>query len=252
MQGTFVPPALSGASTATGTHVPPQIMLGILAQESNFWQASRYTVPGVTGNPLMGDYFGIRSASANEPWWTIDYGAADCGYGIAQVTTGMESGDMPYAQQRMIATDYRANISRGLQILIEKWNETRAAGLTINNGQPRYLENWFYALWAYNTGFYPEGSTGPQPWGVGWLNNPINPLYPANRGAFLDDSPSDAAHPQDWPYPEKVLGFGAHSAYFLNSVSQGTLGDTFDYGLPSLPRGGHPPTESKASCIASS
>lgn len=233
-QTTFPRPTLTGASTTAGTHVPPQIVLGILAQESNFWQASRYTVPGVTGNPLMGDYFGIRSASANEPWWTIDYGEVDCGYGIAQVTTGMRAGDMPYAQQLMIATDYRANISRGLQILIDKWNETRAAGLTINNGHPKYLENWFFALWAYNTGFYSE-SSGAQPWGVGWLNNPINPIYPPNRGAFLDGSPSDAAHPQEWPYPEKVLGFAAHSAYFLNSVSQGPLGDTFNYGTAFTP-----------------
>lgn len=233
-QTTFPRPTLTGASPTAGTYVPPQIVLGILAQESNFWQASRYTVPGVTGNPLMGDYFGIRGASANEPWWTIDYGEADCGYGIAQVTTGMQTGDMPYAQQLMIATDYRANISRGLQILIDKWNETRAAGLTINNGHPKYLENWFYALWAYNTGFYPETS-GTEPWGVGWLNNPINPMYPANRGAFLDGSPSDASHPQDWPYPEKVLGFAAHSAYFLNGVSQGPLGDNFNYGTAFTP-----------------
>ncbi|MBQ3358876.1 MAG: hypothetical protein IJG47_08260 [Microbacterium sp.] len=233
-QTTFGRPALAGASQATGTTVPDQIMLGILAQESNFWQASRFTVPGVSGNPLMGDYYGIRSAAEGEPWWTIDYGAADCGYGIAQVTTGMESGDMPYSQQLMIATDYRANISRGLQILIDKWNQTRAAGLTINNGDPKYLENWFYALWAYNTGFYPETSAS-QPWGVGWLNNPINPIYPPNRSPFLDGSPGDASHPQDWPYPEKVLGFAAHSAYFLNSVSQGPLGDTFNYGTAFSP-----------------
>lgn len=233
-QNTFGRPALSGASQATGTTVPVQIMLGILAQESNFGQASRFTVPGVSGNPLMGDYYGIRSAEEGEPWWTIDYAEADCGYGIAQVTTGMQSGDMPYSQQLMIATDYRANISRGLQILIDKWNQTRAAGLVINDGAPKYLENWFYALWAYNTGFYPE-SPNAQPWGVGWLNNPINPIYPPNREPFLDGSPGDAAHPQDWPYPEKVLGFAAHSAYFLNSVSQGPLGDTFNYATAFSP-----------------
>lgn len=70
---------------------------------------------------------------------------------------------------------------------------------------------------------------------MGWLNNPINPIYPPNRGAFLDGSPNDAANPQDWPYPEKVLGFAAHSAYFLNSVSQGALGDTFNYGTAFAP-----------------
>lgn len=231
---TFGRPALDGSSASGGTHVPPQIVLGILAQESNFWQASKFTVPGVTGNPLMGDYYGVRSAESDEPWWTIDYNHADCGYGIAQVTTGMRAGEMPYNQQVMIATDYRANISRGLQLLISKWNETRAAGLTINNGHPKYLENWFYALWAYNTGFYPNKNDG-EPWGVGWLNNPINPIYEPNRGPFLDGSPGDAANPQRWPYPEKVLGFAAHSAYFLNSVTQATLGDYFHYATAFAP-----------------
>lgn len=220
----FPLPALVG-----GGRVPAQVMLGILAQESNFWQASRYTVPGVTGNPLIGNYYGADRYSSNSwAWWQIDFANADCGYGIAQVTDDMRVGEMSYGLQLAIATDYRANISRGLQILIEKWNQTRSAGLTINNGDPKYIENWFYALWAYNTGFYPEGASG-QPWGVGWLNNPVNQIYPANRAPFLDGSPSDAAIPQLWPYPEKVLGFAAHSAQFLDSVDQGPLGDSFNY-----------------------
>lgn len=224
LHSSFPLPPLNG-----GGRVPAQIMLGILAQESNFWQASKYVVPGVTGNPLVGNYFGVnRESSTANAWWQIDYEKADCGYGIAQVTDGMRGGEMPYSQQLAIATDYKANIARGLQILIEKWNESRAAGLTINNGNPAYLENWFYALWTYNTGFKPQSSPG-LPWGVGWVNNPINQIYPANRTSFLDGEPADAAHPQDWPYPEKVLGFAAHSVQFLDSVSSGPLGDTFNY-----------------------
>ena len=219
----FPLPALSG-----GGRVPAQIMLGILAQESNFWQASKYVVPGVTGNPLVGNYYGVnRNSSSSNAWWQINYPDADCGYGVAQVTTGMEVGEMPYSQQLAIATDYKANIARGLQILIEKWNETRSAGLTINDGNPKYMENWFYALWTYNTGFKEVNAGGR--WGVGWLNNPINQIYPANRTPFLDGKPEDAAHPQDWPYPEKVLGFAAHSVQFLDSVSSAGLGDKFNY-----------------------
>lgn len=218
----FALPALHG-----GGQVPPQVMLGILAQESNFWQASKYTVPGVTGNPLVGDYFGARAGTA---WWDINYGSADCGYGVAQVTTGMEAGEQPYTDQLRIATDYKANIARGLQILIGKWNETYDAGLTVNGGNPAYLENWFFALWAYNTGFYPEQPLADTPWGVGWVNNPINPNYDPLRHSFLDGSPEDAANPQRWPYPEKVLGFAAHSAFFLESVNQTPLGDEFNYG----------------------
>lgn len=192
LHSSFPLPALSG-----GGRVPAQIMLGILAQESNFWQASKYVVPGVTGNPLVGNYYGInRDGSDPDDWWQINYEDGDCGYGIAQVTTGMEVGEMPYSQQLAIAVDYKANIARGLQILIEKWNESRAEGLMINDGNPKYLENWFYALWTYNTGFKPNNGGR---WGVGWLNNPINDLYAPNRTPFLDGKPSDAAHPQDWP-----------------------------------------------------
>jgi hypothetical protein len=219
-----------------GGRVPIQVMLGILAQESNFWQASRYTVPGVTGNPLVGNYYGTdRESSSADAWWKINFGSADCGYGIAQVTDLMRVGEMPLQQQRAIALDFEANIARGLQILSEKWNQTRSAGMTINNGDPQHIENWFYALWAYNTGFYPKPTTGSDPWGVGWLNNPINPIYPANRKPFLQDSPEDAANPQRWPYQEKVLGFAAHSVQFLKSVDQGPLGDTFNYGTAFAP-----------------
>lgn len=217
-------PALSG-----GGRVPAQIMLGVLAQESNFWQASRYAVPGVLGNPLIGNYYGTDRGSADpDAWWQIDYQSADCGYGIAQVTTGMRTGEMALSLQEKIATDYKANIARGLQILIEKWNETRSAGLVINDGDPQYLENWFYALWAYNTGLHPQGAA-VLPWGVGWSNNPINEIYPANRLPFLDGNPADAAQPQLWPYPERVLGFAAHSAQFLDSVDQTSLDDDFNY-----------------------
>lgn len=220
----FPLPAVAG-----GGRVPAQIMLGVLAQESNFWQASRYAVPGVLGNPLIGNYYGADRASADpDAWWQIDYESADCGYGIAQVTTGMRKGEMALSLQEKIATDYKANIARGLQILIEKWNETRSAGLIINDGDPQYLENWFYALWAYNTGLHPQGAA-VQPWGVGWSNNPINEIYPANRLPFLDGNPADAAQPQLWPYPERVLGFAAHSAQFLDSVDQTGLGDEFNY-----------------------
>lgn len=227
MNSMFPLPALQGT---TNGKVPAQVMLGILAQESNFWQASRYSVPGVSGNPLVGNYYGTdRFSSDPDAWWQISYEDADCGYGVAQITDGMRAGQMPYNQQLAIATNYQANISRGIQMIIEKWNETRAAGLIIHDGNPKFLENWFYAVWAYNTGFHAPGAEG-EPWGVGWMNNPANNAYPANRTPFLDGSPADAAHPQDWPYPEKVLGFAAHSTQFVDSVSSGTLGDTYHYG----------------------
>ena len=206
-QGMFPKPAL-----ASGGAVPPQILLGILAQESNLWQATGHALPGEFGNPLIGDYYG------RDGGWTVNFSAADCGYGIGQVTDGMRkasatpSGAVPAMepkQQRAVALDYATNIAKSLQILSGKWNETWNANLRHDNGTPDSIENWIFAVWAYNTGFYPYQGDGV-PWGVGWFNNPANPVYPANRTFFNADI-TDAQHPADWPYEEKVIGWAAYS-----------------------------------------
>lgn len=209
-QGYFPSIPLSG-----GGYVPAQVMLGVAAQESNLWQAARFAVPGVTSNPLIGNYFGVDIYNSNpDDDWTIDWAEADCGYGVTQVTDGMRlpgkgQETMPYDKQRAVALDFAANIAAGLQILQKKWNQVTSAGLKINNGDPSKIENWFFAVWAYNSGFHPNKGDGSA-WGVGWLNNPVNPNYPANRDPFLEYTYADAAHPQDWPYPEKVMGWAGH------------------------------------------
>ncbi|MFI9237562.1 GDSL-type esterase/lipase family protein [Streptomyces sp. NPDC053079] len=217
-----------------GGRVPAQVMLGITAQESNMWQASRYAVPGVTGNPLIGNYYGILYAAGGEQMdpWKVDWKRADCGYGITQVTDGMrmhgkeKEGEKPLTtlQQEAVALDYTANVAAGVNILIDKWNKTRDGGLTINSGNPKYVENWFFALWAYNAGYYPksEAAKNKGKWGVGFTNNPANPLWKANRTPFLEDYSgkddySQAKHPQDWPYQEKVLGWAGHPLEALES-----------------------------------
>lgn len=213
-QGLLPPRQLKG-----GGRVPAQIMLGILAQESNLWQASWHALEGVTGNPLIGDYYG-RAASADG--WSIRWAEADCGYGVAQVTTGMRKGDLPETTQRAIALDYATNIAAGLRILQDKWNQVYDH-IKINDANPLKMENWFAATWVYNTGYQPDArfgnTTGCEPsptctdqygnWGLGWSNNPANPDYPANRPPFLETSQNDAANPQNWPYPEKVMGWAA-------------------------------------------
>lgn len=212
-QGMFPSKALAG-----GGRVPVQILLGILAQESNLWQASSHAMPGVTGNPLVGNFYGrdvYDDDDSND--WIINFADADCGYGVGQVTDGMrKSGHarpgevlLPANQQRAIALDYATNIARALQILQEKWNQAWNAGVIHDTGDPAAIENWVFAVWAYNSGFHPKGTTG-QPWGVGWLNNPANPNYPPNRYMF-NTYGTDPAHPGDWPYQEKVLGWAANS-----------------------------------------
>ncbi|MGW6393636.1 golvesin C-terminal-like domain-containing protein [Streptomyces sp. NPDC055103] len=231
-QGLFPPIVLAGDPNGTldtedGTndrwHIPSQILLGVTAQESNMWQATRYAVPGTTANSLIGNYYGVDynpSGTQADPW-RIDWSKADCGYGITQATDGMRlpGHDQPtksVLQQEAIALDYTANIAAGAQILSEKWNQTYNAGMKVNDGHPKWIENWFFALWAYNSGFYPQAEADSAGhWGVGWTNNPANPLWKANRLPFLDntiggDNYADAAHPQDWPYEEKVIGWAGH------------------------------------------
>ncbi|MBB4764968.1 SGNH/GDSL hydrolase family protein [Amorphoplanes digitatis] len=212
-----------------GGSVPAQVLLGILAQESNMWQASWHIVDGSGGNPLtsMG-FYGISSGDRLTAR-KIDWTKTDCGYGVGQVTTGMRKADTDttvdgihwtYDRQKAVALDYAVNVAASLRILQTKWNQTRSNGIIANNGDPRYIENWWFALWAYNTGFYsPNGS---QPWGVGWANNIANTDYPMDRAMFLTEPSSvpygdpprtdvngydNAKHPNHWSYPERVTGF---------------------------------------------
>lgn len=107
----FPPVPLDHPSSSSQTTVPRSVMLGILAQESNFNQASWHALPGVSADPLIADYYG--SAGAIDQ---IDYPNADCGYGIAQVTDGMHVGDtsLSHHGQMKVANDYQENISAGL------------------------------------------------------------------------------------------------------------------------------------------
>lgn len=199
--------------------MPPQILLGIMSQESNLWQASRSVPEGAAGNPLIGNYYGMPIGSlGDESKWTIDFARADCGYGVGQITDGMrrhgyekpgETASLTELQQRAVALDYAANVAAAARIVEDKWNQVREAGMVLGNGDPAGLENWFYAIWAYNSGLHPYTSPSA-PWGLGWLNNPANPRYPADRHPFLQ-SPADAAHPERWPYQEKVIGFAGYS-----------------------------------------
>lgn len=190
----------------TNVRVPAQVMLGILAQESNMAQASWHAVPGDAGNPLVADYYGNGNIAID----SIDYSASDCGYGIAQVTDGMRATDTSRQpnQQVAIATDYAANIAAGLEILAEKWQQLQINQTTANNNDASKIENWWFAVWGYNSGVYPNDGSNGGNYGVGWLNNPANPIYPASRDYFLrDPGNNDAAHPADWSYEEKVMGW---------------------------------------------
>lgn len=235
-QGLFPPHPLIG-----GGQVPAQVVLGVMAQESNMWQASPHATDGESGNFEQGGFYGSGSVDS------VDFADADCGYGAMQVTTGMTVGDTVYTHDQQVAltVDYAANIAAGLEILQDKWNQMKSLGVIANGGDPKYIENWWFALWAYNTGYhYRNDPSDPYSRsdiaGLGWSNNVRNNDYPADRTGFLDNTTPctadqkdpagnciDAKHPNDWSYPERVMGFAEHSLTRYD-WQQGTYLPTFE------------------------
>lgn len=114
----------------------------------------------------------------------------DFGYGIMQITSGMAGafgnarGTLDANSQSEIASSYTYNIAYGAMMLAEKWAGTPRVG----DGDPTAVENWYYALWAYN--------------GWGWVNNPNNPRF-TRQG-------TPATNPSTYPYQERVLYLVAH------------------------------------------
>ncbi|OLZ70810.1 hypothetical protein AV521_12390 [Streptomyces sp. IMTB 2501] len=227
-QALFPLPKLSG-----GGRIPANVILGIMAQESNLWQAEGGSIPGQMGNPLaaVDGYYGHKAVPSDPAaYWQINWDKSDCGYGVGQVTDGMRLAghekdhetSLSPALQKLVAVDYATNIAASLKILADKWNEVHQDGqkITVNNDDPAMVENWFTAVWNYNLGFNPPSQAGQHSghWGLGWYNNPANPIYAKGWGhPFMNtdvDGPAankDAAHPQDWPYEEKVMGWAAWS-----------------------------------------
>jgi len=155
----------------------------------------------------------------------------DCGYGIAQVTSGMtaplgESGQ-PNDEQALVATHYAYNVGRGAAILVDKWNnapEGRPIAGIDTNSDPRIVENWYFAVWGYN------GFTGP---GANKSNHPLDPVYgswprtPYSCGPATDGLGHNRTQ---YPYQELVFGCIAHPP----TVQGRPLWEPIDATLPDL------------------
>ena len=107
-------------------HIPPHLLFGIAMQESHWaqFQTDR------------------RTTYNQEPDGRV-------GVGIMQITVYPSVSD--YAR---LCTDIDYNIDRGAALLIDKWNATPIIGDGIGASGHEKLENWYYAIWAYN-GFSP-------------------------------------------------------------------------------------------------
>lgn len=139
-------------NTALG--IPASIFKSIIWAESNWGNGARSVAYGGVGPGLV---------------------SGDCGYGIAQVTSGMgqfgsdalEPG-VPSARQALIGTDYMANLAEGARILAGKWNSAPSVRPIAGNGDPSKLEDWYFAIWSYN--------------GFALKNHPLDPDLDPLRG----------------------------------------------------------------------
>ena len=118
---------------------------------------------------------------------TVPLVSPDYGYGTMQITDGMAgaagpTGTRPVATQTRIIGDYAYNIGFGARMLAQYF----VAEPAINERDPTAVEDWYYALWAYN----------------GWYSNNPNGSW-ARIG-------TPAQNPNTFPYQERVYWWVQH------------------------------------------
>ncbi len=113
----------------------------------------------------------------------------DCGYGIAQVTSGMRPGETSAYDANRVASSPAYNVSVGAAILADKWRASPCVGAN----DPQVIEDWYFAVWGYN--------------GFSFRNNPNNPMYSASRPEFRTPGIASAQTRGNYPYQELVWGY---------------------------------------------
>ncbi len=176
----LVPPLESGnraagSSQPVAPYIPPVLLKSIAWLESGWAQGSY--------DPLV-QYGEVGPTLVSH----------DCGYGLMQVTSGMQNvTGLPTLDQAMIGGHYAFNIARGARILADKWNHAPEWRPIVGNRDPHVIENWYYALWAYN--------------GFAFKNHPLNPDLDPKRPAYICDGTQPRS---DYPYQELILGCVVH------------------------------------------
>jgi hypothetical protein len=163
----------------TEPYIPPTLLKAIAWIESSWAEAAYAVAYGSVGPALI---------------------SHDCGYGIMQVTSGMENTTgAPTREQLMTASHYAYNIARGARTLADKWNLSPEYRPLVGDRNPRAIEDWYYAVWSYN--------------GFAFQNHPLNPRFPAWPRTSYSCGPSDDGFSHDrsqYPYQELVFGCMTH------------------------------------------
>ncbi len=141
-------------------------------------------------------------------------GESSCGAGMMQITTGMDDPDNGIFDPDKIMDDYVYGIGTGARFLGDKWEQLNHY---VGENNPHVVEDWYYAVWAYNS------------WG--YVNNPTNNnLFSINRGEYLCDGSQNHGL---FPYQELVWGCAANppSDAYWNATDL-SYPDSKDLGVP--------------------
>lgn len=161
----------AGSSQTVDPYIPPVILKSIAWLESGWAQGSYDPLVqyGEVGDTLI---------------------SHDCGYGLMQVTTGMQNASgVPNLDQAMIGGHYAFNVARGARILADKWNQATEFRPIVGIRDPHIIEDWYFALWGYN--------------GFAFENHPLSPDNPWPRAPYSCQGGADRS---PYPYQELVLG----------------------------------------------
>lgn len=116
----------------------------------------------------------------------------DCGYGIGQITSGMD-GSAGFSPSR-VAADPVYNMSVSANFMISKWEYTAA----VTPNDPKIAEDWYFALWGYN-GLATKNNPNTHPETLGTYYNPDNPAYPRANYAYQEIVLGYALYPRKGP-----------------------------------------------------
>lgn len=134
---------------------------------------------------------GWKQFNADYGQWGFTRISADCGYGIMQVTSGMD-GTGSFEPYRVTA-EPAYNIGAGANLLIGKWNVLK---YFVGANDPHTVEDWYFAVWAYN--------------GWGWYNNPNNTEKFAETRDVWKCGTNPHQERRKWPYQELIWGCAAN------------------------------------------
>ena len=174
-----------GSGGAVPPYIPPTLLKAIGWIESTWRQATYQTPRGATGPTIT---------------------STSCAYGLMQLLSEMTIDGTPTARQQKIGTDYVSNIAAGAQMLAGKWNLAPEYLPVVLPRNPRALEDWYYAVWAYHC-----YGTLCDAYNV--HNNPEDPALKWPRPVY--NSPEQLTSGgqfsfTDYPYQELVYGVIIH------------------------------------------